>query len=88
VESEREKRIPERAYQIWRLEGEPHGRADEHWAQAEAEIELERELAVDRAAAGQKPANEAPLRSQPARRPERNDKTPANNRRRGKAEAT
>lgn len=84
MESEREKRIRERAYQIWRREGEPHGRADEHWAQAEAE----HELAVDRAAAGQKPATEAPLRRQPARRPERNEKTPTNNRRRGKAEAT
>jgi DUF2934 family protein len=87
MESDREKRVRERAYQIWQREGEPHGRADEHWAQAEAEIELEHELAADRAAAGQKPTTEAPLRSQPARR-ERKDKAPANNRRRGKAEVT
>jgi Protein of unknown function (DUF2934) len=86
MESQRERRIRERAYQIWQREGEPHGRADEHWAQAEAEIELEQELAVDRAAAGQKPMTEAPLPGEPAR-PERKVKTPAN-RRRGKAEAT
>ncbi len=84
MESNREKRVRELAYQIWQREGEPHGRAGEHWAQAEAEIELEHELAVDRAAAGQKPATEAPLRSRPAG----NEKVPASNRRRGKAEAT
>jgi Protein of unknown function (DUF2934) len=88
MESDREKRVRERAYQIWQRQGEPHGRADEHWAQAEAEIELEHELAADRAAAGQKPTTEAPLRSEPARRPERNEKAPANRQRRGKAEAT
>jgi len=84
MESNREKRVRERAYQIWQREGEPQGRADAHWAQAEAEIELEHELALDRAAAGQKPATAAPLRSRPAR----NEKAPASNRRRGKAEAT
>ncbi|HEV2549235.1 MAG TPA: DUF2934 domain-containing protein [Stellaceae bacterium] len=85
--SDREKRVRERAYQIWQREGEPPGRAAEHWAQAEAEIELEHELATDRAAAGQKPTTEAPLRSEPARRAERNEKAPAK-RRRGEAEAT
>jgi len=84
MESDREKRVRERAYQIWQREGDPHGRADEHWAQAEAEIELEDELAADRAAAGQKPRSEAPLHGEPARK----EKTPANSRRRGKAEAT
>jgi Protein of unknown function (DUF2934) len=88
MESDREKRVRERAYQIWQRQGEPQGRAQEHWAQAEAEIELEHELAADRTAAGQKPTTEAPLRSEPARRSERNEKAPANNRRRGKAEST
>jgi hypothetical protein len=83
MESDREKRVRERAHQIWQREGEPHGRADEHWAQAEAEIELEHELAADRAAAGQKPRSEAP-RGEPARK----EKARANSRRRGKAEAT
>ena len=87
MESDREKRVRERAYQIWQRHGEPHGRADEHWAQAEAEIELEHEIAADHAAAGQKPTTDGRLRSEPARRPERNEKAPANNRRRGKAEA-
>jgi len=84
MESDREERVRERAYQIWQREGEPHGRADEHWAQAEAEVELEHELAADRAAAGRKPRSEAPLRGEPARK----EKAPANSRRRGKAEAT
>jgi hypothetical protein len=88
MESDREKRVRERAYQIWQRQGEPHGRPDEHWVQAEAEIELEHELAADRAAAGQKPTTEAPRRSEPARRPEPDENAPAKNRRRGKAEAT
>ncbi|MBU6296782.1 MAG: DUF2934 domain-containing protein [Alphaproteobacteria bacterium] len=32
------KQIELRAYAIWEEAGRPHGRADEHWAQAEAEI--------------------------------------------------
>jgi DUF2934 family protein len=85
--SDREQRVRERAYQIWQRAGEPHGRAQEHWAQAEAEIEHEHELAADRAVGEAKPATEAPLRSRPAPRRERGEKPPATGRRRGKAEA-
>ncbi len=35
---DREARIRERAYQIWEEEGQPEGRGNEHWAQAEREI--------------------------------------------------
>lgn len=52
MKSDREKRVRERAYQIWQRQGEPEGCSKEHWAQAEAEIKLEHELAVDPAAAG------------------------------------
>ncbi|XKH36093.1 DUF2934 domain-containing protein [Azospirillum doebereinerae] len=34
-------RISRRAHEIWEREGHPHGRHDEHWAQAEAEIRAE-----------------------------------------------
>jgi hypothetical protein len=34
-----EQKIRERAYQIWIDEGQPHGRDQEHWSKAEAEIE-------------------------------------------------
>jgi hypothetical protein len=88
MESDWEKRVRKRAYQLWQREGEPHGRAEEHWAQAEAEVEIEHEPAADHSAARQKPTTEAPLRSEAARQPERNEKAPASNRRRGKAEAT
>lgn len=33
-----EARIRRRAYQIWEEQGWPHGRAEEHWLQAEREI--------------------------------------------------
>jgi hypothetical protein len=36
--AERERRIRERAYQIWEEEGRPSGRELEHWTQAEGEI--------------------------------------------------
>jgi hypothetical protein len=37
----REQRIRQRAYEIWESEGKPHGRDDEHWRRAEADIEKE-----------------------------------------------
>ena len=33
-----ERRIRERAYEIWESEGRPHGRSDDHWKQARAEF--------------------------------------------------
>jgi hypothetical protein len=38
---EKERRIRERAYQIWLDEGKPQGRDKEHWRQAEAQIDAE-----------------------------------------------
>jgi hypothetical protein len=37
-ERNREERIRLRALEIWRKEGYPEGRAQEHWAQAEREV--------------------------------------------------
>lgn len=39
--SDNERRIRERAYDIWVREGRPHGRDAEHWRMAEAEIAAE-----------------------------------------------
>lgn len=36
-EKEREERIRARAYRIWQKDGEPEGRHEEHWRQAENE---------------------------------------------------
>jgi hypothetical protein len=35
---EKEQRIRERAYQIWLDEGQPEGRDQEHWHQAETQL--------------------------------------------------
>ena len=35
---DRQEKIRTRAHAIWQSEGEPHGRHDEHWAQAESEV--------------------------------------------------
>jgi hypothetical protein len=45
MQSDRQERISERAYQIWVAEGRVHGRHDEHWQRAEREI-AEEELRV------------------------------------------
>ena len=60
MDSDKEGRIRERAYEIWVREGRPHGRDAEHWQKAEAEIAAESGAVADRAAAGSKPQSEAP----------------------------
>jgi hypothetical protein len=37
--SERDRKIRDRAHQIWEESGRPDGKAEEHWAQALAEID-------------------------------------------------
>jgi hypothetical protein len=39
-----EKRIRERAYQIWNDEGRPDGRAEEHWEKARMIVSVEESL--------------------------------------------
>jgi len=60
MDSDKEARIRERAYEIWVREGRPHGMSAEHWQKAEAEIAAESGAVADRAAAGSKPRTEAP----------------------------
>ena len=36
---DREDRIRKRAHQLWQQEGSPEGRPDDHWLQAEREID-------------------------------------------------
>jgi hypothetical protein len=38
MDEDRERRIRERAHDIWEREGRPHGRHEEHWRQASQEI--------------------------------------------------
>lgn len=40
-EQDRAERVRRRAHDIWEREGRPDGRHDEHWAQAEAEVDDE-----------------------------------------------
>jgi hypothetical protein len=39
-----EARVRQRAYEIWQREGEPDGRADEHWALAREEVSTEENI--------------------------------------------
>jgi hypothetical protein len=43
MESPTEKRILNRAYEIWERNGRPEGREDEFWHQAEQELRAEEE---------------------------------------------
>jgi hypothetical protein len=45
MQSDRQQRITERAYQIWVAEGRVHGKDHEHWQRAERQI-AEEELRV------------------------------------------
>jgi len=39
--TDRQQKIERRAYEIWERHGRPHGREQEHWQEAEAEIARE-----------------------------------------------
>jgi hypothetical protein len=41
MNSDRRKRIEQRAYALWEAEGQPHGRHEDHWRRAADEIEAE-----------------------------------------------
>jgi hypothetical protein len=43
-----ERRISQRAHEIWEREGRPSGAQDRHWHQARAEIEAEQRLSGDK----------------------------------------
>lgn len=58
-EQDRAERVRRRAHDIWERDGRPDGRHDEHWAQAEAEVDdeirAERESAETESSAPEAP---------------------------------
>ena len=54
MDADKEELIRQRAREIWEREGQPEGRATEHWQQATQEIEAEL------VSAAQTPASDAP----------------------------
>ena len=46
MDSEKLKRIEQRAYFFWEAEGQPHGRHEEHWHRAARQIEAEEEVHI------------------------------------------
>ncbi len=47
MNTEKQKRIEERAYLFWEAEGQPHGRHEEHWHRAARQIETEEDVHID-----------------------------------------
>jgi len=41
VDTEKQRRIEQRAYAFWEAEGQPHGRHQEHWHLAARQIDAE-----------------------------------------------
>lgn len=62
MSSDLERRIRQRAYELWEAEGQPEGRDSHHWTQAEVEFAEAR--AVENVAS----AASAPTRAKPIRR--------------------
>jgi len=58
-------RIERRAHEIWEREGKPHGKHDEHWAQAEAEIRAEDEAEKKDKPAAKDPAAKGKASAKP-----------------------
>jgi hypothetical protein len=46
MDSEKLKRIGERAYLFWEAEGQPHGKHEEHWHRAARQVEAEEEVHI------------------------------------------
>lgn len=65
--ADREERIRKRAYELWQREGEPHGRDQDYWHRAVAELGLDDAGEVEIPV----PAAEAlkPKKPRPARKP-------------------
>jgi hypothetical protein len=65
--SDLEKRVQERAYEIWESEGRPEGRHHEHWQQARAEFSEAQSEATAQKGRGRK--EKAPGSSLTAKKP-------------------
>ena len=46
MNTEKHKRIEQRAYLFWEAEGQPHGGDEEHWHRAARQIESEKEMHI------------------------------------------
>lgn len=57
-------KVSRKAYEIWEAEGRPHGRDQEHWHRARAEVDAEKPAKPKRATA--KPAAAKPAAAKPA----------------------
>jgi hypothetical protein len=67
MRSDRNRRVEQRAHEIWEAEGRPHGKHDEHWHRAEREIAPEGRGGTARKAAGT--AKSASGKASPAKAP-------------------
>ncbi len=75
--SDLDKRVQQRAYEIWESEGRPEGRQQEHWQQARTELsEAQSEASADRIrakkekpAAKAKPSSSSQPKSEAATKP-------------------
>jgi hypothetical protein len=75
MNSERQKRIEERAYALWEAEGRPHGKHEDHWQRATQEIAAE-EAAVTGTKRALKRITRSAAESSGRRPPPRRKKTP------------
>ena len=62
MDSEKLKRIEQRAYLFWQAEGQRHGRHEEHWHRAARQIEAEEEVPIAEKVNGQAPKRAAASR--------------------------
>ena len=62
MDTEKLKRIEQRAYLFWQAEGQRHGRHEEHWHRAARQIEAEEEVPIAEKVNGQAPKRAAASR--------------------------
>ena len=60
MDTEKHKRIEERAYAFWEAEGQPHGRHDEHWRRAMLQIDAEAAACSGKGSKARRPKKAAP----------------------------
>ena len=63
MNSERWRRIEQRAYALWEAEGQPHGKDEEHWHRATREVDTEESASAVGKRASRRAAMRDPLNS-------------------------
>jgi hypothetical protein len=61
-----DQRIRERAYELWEADGCPHGRAQEYWYRAQAELDESRSGSLDEQLDESFPASDPPSMTNPS----------------------